>query len=199
MLRLSDTQTMLLATAANREDGRLLPPPASVKARGAALQRSLRVLHREGLVAAVAAAGDPAETPGNATLGDATARFVITAAGRAALGIAPVEASPDVTVSEIDPDVDPAAKPEEIASGGAAEATDAEGGGAPMDRVGGKLGQLLDAVGRREGASLEELSALLGWLPHTTRAALSRLRARGHAVTLRSTEGRKAYHLDAEA
>lgn len=50
---------------------------------------------------------------------------------------------------------------------------------------------------RPGGATIEELTALLGWLPHMTRAALSRLRVRGHAVTLRSREGRKAYHLEA--
>jgi hypothetical protein len=59
----------------------------------------------------------------------------------------------------------------------------------------GKLGQVLDAVAVKRGASLDELVALTGWLPHTTRAALTRLRQRGFAVGLHDTRNRKAYHL----
>ena len=58
---------------------------------------------------------------------------------------------------------------------------------------------MIDAIARPEGASLDELTALSGWLPHTTRAAVTRLRQRGHDVTLRKIEGRKAYHLAAKA
>ena len=48
----------------------------------------------------------------------------------------------------------------------------------------GKLGVLLDAVSRPEGATLEDLAAASGWLPHTTRAAIARLRQRGFDVRL---------------
>ena len=60
---------------------------------------------------------------------------------------------------------------------------------------GGKLGVLLDAVSRPEGATLEDLSAAAGWLPHTTRAAITRLRQRGYDVRLATMGTRKAYHL----
>ena len=62
-------------------------------------------------------------------------------------------------------------------------------------RPGGKLGLLLDAVARPQGATLDELTAASGWLPHTTRAAISRLRQRGYDVRLASMGTRKAYHL----
>jgi hypothetical protein len=62
-------------------------------------------------------------------------------------------------------------------------------------RPGGKMGVLLDAVSRPEGATLEELTAAVDWLPHTTRAAITRLRHRGHDVRLASMGSRKAYHL----
>ena len=51
-------------------------------------------------------------------------------------------------------------------------------------RPGGKLGVLLDAVSRPEGATLEDLTAASGWLPHTTRAAITRLRQRGFDVRI---------------
>jgi hypothetical protein len=59
----------------------------------------------------------------------------------------------------------------------------------------GKLGQVLDAIAAKRGASLDELVALTGWQPHTTRAALTRLRQRGFPVGLHEASGRKAYHL----
>lgn len=40
----------------------------------------------------------------------------------------------------------------------------------------------LDLLRREEGATLAELVAATGWLPHTTRAALTGLRKKGHAL-----------------
>jgi DNA-binding IclR family transcriptional regulator len=60
-------------------------------------------------------------------------------------------------------------------------------------RPSGKLGTLLDAIAAPTGATLDELSTASGWLPHTTRAALTRLRQRGFDVCLATTDGRKAY------
>ena len=62
-------------------------------------------------------------------------------------------------------------------------------------RPGGKLGVLLDAVSRPEGATLEDLTAASGWLPHTTRAAITRLRQRGFDVRIATMGTRRAYHL----
>jgi hypothetical protein len=36
---------------------------------------------------------------------------------------------------------------------------------------------------RQEGATLEDLIGATGWLPHSTRAALTVLRKRGHSLT----------------
>ena len=45
-----------------------------------------------------------------------------------------------------------------------------------------KIGQVLALLRRAEGATLAELIAATGWLPHTTRAALSGLRKKQHAI-----------------
>jgi hypothetical protein len=60
---------------------------------------------------------------------------------------------------------------------------------------GGKLGVLLKAIGRKQGATLAELTAATGWQAHTTRAALTRLRQRGFPAALTEDRGRKAYRL----
>jgi hypothetical protein len=59
----------------------------------------------------------------------------------------------------------------------------------------GKLGEVLTAITAEPGATLGELVSLTGWLPHTARAALTRLRQRGFKVHLHEDEGRRAYHL----
>ena len=45
-----------------------------------------------------------------------------------------------------------------------------------------KKAQVLALLGREQGATLAELTAATGWLPHTTRAALSRIRTGGQAL-----------------
>ncbi len=45
-----------------------------------------------------------------------------------------------------------------------------------------KSDRLLALLQRPEGASVEDLSNELGWLQHTTRAALTGLRKKGHEV-----------------
>jgi hypothetical protein len=49
-------------------------------------------------------------------------------------------------------------------------------------RQGSKLSTVIDLIGRKRGAGIEELIAATGWLPHTTRAALTGLRKRGYTV-----------------
>jgi Protein of unknown function (DUF3489) len=47
---------------------------------------------------------------------------------------------------------------------------------------------------RNDGATLEEVIAATGWLPHTTRAAFTGLRKRGCAIERRpNADGGKGY------
>ena len=51
-----------------------------------------------------------------------------------------------------------------------------------------KIEQLLAMLKTPDGVSIEELSNSFGWLQHTTRAALTGLRKRGHDV-IRGKQG----------
>ena len=51
MPKLSDTQAVLLAAAARRRDLSVLPPPETIRLKGAALERTLRALVVRGLIA----------------------------------------------------------------------------------------------------------------------------------------------------
>ncbi|WP_375461432.1 DUF3489 domain-containing protein [uncultured Enterovirga sp.] len=65
-------------------------------------------------------------------------------------------------------------------------------------RPGTKQELIVSLLGRPEGASLDELIAATGWLPHTTRAALSRLRSAGRELVKSPREdGRTAYSIAA--
>ena len=56
-----------------------------------------------------------------------------------------------------------------------------------------KLEQVAVLLVRDEGASLEQLIAATGWLPHTTRAALTGLRKRGYAIDSDKVDGTRTY------
>jgi len=45
-----------------------------------------------------------------------------------------------------------------------------------------KQALIIGLLQRQEGATLADLVAATGWLPHTTRAALTRLRQAGHVL-----------------
>jgi hypothetical protein len=49
-------------------------------------------------------------------------------------------------------------------------------------RAGSKLARVIDLLQRSDGATILHLMETTGWLPHTTRAALTGLRKRGYAV-----------------
>jgi hypothetical protein len=53
---------------------------------------------------------------------------------------------------------------------------------------GAKQRLVLELLGRSEGASVPELMEATGWLPHTTRAALSRLRLSGTELKRKKRE-----------
>ncbi len=101
----------------------------------------------------------------------------ITAAGRAAIDADPAEEDPSSDEPE---DNGP---PVQAAS----------------SRPTSKIGTVLSLLQRKEGAILDEMVAATGWLPHTTRAALTALRKKGHAITKDKRGDMTCYHITAEA
>jgi len=58
-----------------------------------------------------------------------------------------------------------------------------------LPRPGSKQALLLSLLARHQGASLAEMMKATGWLPHTTRAALTGLRQRGCTIERSTGEG----------
>lgn len=60
-----------------------------------------------------------------------------------------------------------------------------------------KIGTVLGLLRRVDGVTLAELVAATGWLPHTTRAALTGLRKKGHVLEKATRDGTTVYLLAA--
>ena len=183
-LKLTDLDLVLLSNAAARPDGMLLPPPGSVRARGKTLEKALARLLRLKLVEEC-----PATAPEQRWREDEDGRGIalrISDAGREALGL---EAAPDAQTDEPANAAGMNAGPEPVEndSGSETETTDDEAADhapfAPGIKPGTKQARLVDYLSRPWGMSIADLSRLLGWQPHTVRAALTGLRKKGYQVT----------------
>lgn len=64
---------------------------------------------------------------------------------------------------------------------------------APPAKPPSKQQQLAALVVRDEGASLDQMIAATGWLPHTTRAALTGLKKKGYVITSDKVDGVRTY------
>lgn len=154
MPKISDTQAVLLSAAAQRGDGSLYPLPEQLKA-GAPLDKALAALISRGFV-------DERETITATAVhradGDVRYGIFATVAGLAAIGVA------------LD-------HPESEESSGNSPAANEQPPRRPT-----KIAGVLTLLSREEGATLAELIAATDWLPHTTRAALTGLKKKGHVI-----------------
>ncbi len=180
--KLTDLDLVLLSNAAARTDGMLLPPPASVRARGKALAKLLR----HGMVEEC-----PATTPDQAWRESDDGHGIalrIVEAGREALGLAE-SADPAKEAASRDANADEGSEakeaetPPDTAPSSEADAAQQSAPFAPGIKPGTKQARLVDLLSRPWGMSIADLSRQLDWQPHTFRAALSGLREKGYAVT----------------
>jgi len=66
-------------------------------------------------------------------------------------------------------------------------------GAAPAGKAPSKQQQLAALVVRDEGATLDQMIAATGWLPHTTRAALTGLKKKGYVISSDRVDGVRTY------
>jgi len=169
MPKLNDTQTLLLGHAARAEAGSFYPLPSSHADGGTRVSQALATLRKSGL-AEEREATDVAQTYREE--GDLRFGLYITPAGLATIGI-----EPDDTQSELGDPKPTAAAP------------------APARQT--KAASVLALLQRPQGATLEDLIAATGWLPHTTRAALTGLRKKGHVIIKNKRDGATCYKVAA--
>jgi hypothetical protein len=151
MTKLTDTQCVLLSTAAKRDRLSLYPLPEGLKPKGG-LANAMLPLVKCCLV-------EERETTKadeiHRTDGDYRYGLFVTTAGLTAIGVECVgelRGEPTTTVS------------------------------APSVKQVTKIDTVLGLLRREDGATPDEMVTATSWLPHTTRAALTGLKKKGHVV-----------------
>ena len=62
-----------------------------------------------------------------------------------------------------------------------------------------KIDLVLGMLRGAEGATLDKMVEATGWLPHTTRAALTGLKKKGHVITSEKLDGVRSYRVAASS
>jgi Protein of unknown function (DUF3489) len=175
MSKLTDIQRLVLSKAVARDDGAAIVPGQMTKAAAAKVGSSLvaRKLLRE-------LRTKPGMPVWREAADGRSISLIITRAGRDAVG---VDNPAELTgAAKTDHKV--------VGTGPAA--------GAP--REGSKQALIIELLSKRSGATLASLIAATGWLPHTTRAALTGLRKRGFAIErIRSVGKESVYRIGGQS
>ena len=181
--KLSDTQLLALSAAAQRDDRSFAPPP---KLKGGALKAFTAKLIAAGLVREVRAKETAAIWRTDAATGRT---YALKLAAKGQVAVAESDGEADTGAKSTAKRLDAARAPRTgklpIENRQAAPSADAKGDDGPSSdyrsepRADSKLALLVDLLSRDRGATIVELTTATGWLPHTTRAALTRLRKRG--------------------
>jgi hypothetical protein len=183
-IKLTETQLMMLSAAAQRSDRYLVAAP---NLKVAAAQKFASKLIDAGLVREIKAkAGAPVWRRDD----DAGLSYALrlTAAGANVIAIdESSEPRPGDDDGDLRESVALARSSSEEVS--APDLSSAGGNGAAprrssSPRGGTKLAQVVERLQQDRGASIAELIAVTGWLPHTTRAALTGLRKRGFVTAI---------------
>ncbi len=173
--KLNDIQLILLATACQRDDGSLLPAPDSISTQGDRIRKAVTALIKRALATEIDVA-------------DATRQWrqekechigvAITDAGRAIIAAEETDSASTRSIQRTDTSIEAAAAPDQTPP-------------APSS----KIAMVTNLLRREEGATLTELVEATGWLPHTTRAALTGLRKKGHGIVRESRDGASCYRI----
>ncbi|MGO4386778.1 DUF3489 domain-containing protein [Microvirga sp. 2YAF29] len=178
-LKLTGTHTLLLSGASQRQDGLL----DVTHLKGNALRVVTEKLLKNELVEEVVISFDQLfyridELENRIGL-------KITSAGLKAIGVDPEMADGDVLLATQSEENLQSTRPAMSES-----STDI------MPRASSKKAIVLSLLQREEGATIADMMSVTGWLPHSTRAALTGLRKQGHTlVKAKTQDGKTAYHL----
>jgi hypothetical protein len=172
LTRSHPTQLIILSSAAQRDDGLATLPE---KLKGGAAKAAVTKLLTLGLLKEVRVKRD--QPSWRTDEEEKPLGLKITKAGSAAIQIGDEDAE-----SGDAPQPKPSAK--EPAKGG-------------EPRTGSKQAQVIALMQRKSGATLDDMVAATGWLPHTTRAALTGLRKKGYELAKeKNASGKTVYRIE---
>lgn len=202
--KLSDMQLILLATACQRDDGSLLPPPDSIGDQAERIRKAVTSLIKRALAEEIEVT-DIARSWREE--GDCRLGVVITDAGRAIIAteeaVEPAGPTQDADVesppADAEPDPEPIVAPDVAAIAVTPPApSDGNAGNGMSPKIhnyGPRLVRILELMERPEGASLGDMVAATGLLPHSVRAALSGFRKAQITITREKQEQGSVYRI----
>jgi hypothetical protein len=195
-IKLTDTHLGMLHAAAQRED-RCLAPLQNL--RGAQLAKIGKTLISGGLAREVKAKPSSPVWRRDSETGTAYT-LKLTAAGAKAIAVVDERASDGDADGNLDAPLAPAGSgsPAAIEKAGEIAQPPAAASRTPIEpRANSKIAEVVTLLVRPDGATLADLVAATGWLPHTIRAALTGVRKRGYDVAIdRSDRTRGSiYHI----
>lgn len=168
MTKLNEMQSILLSNAAQRESGSLYPLPKTITAGSRATKATTSLLK-----AGFAKEREVSDAlSGYRQDSDISVGLFVTTAGLAAIAITEGGQSDTACIAP------------ESASG------------TPLKQA-SKRDTVITLPSREAGATLGELIAATGWLPHTTRAALTGLRKAGHSIHRGKRDDQTCYTIPA--
>lgn len=165
---LDDIQLLLLSVATTRPDGSLIPPSDALGELSDRIRKAISGLLRRKLAAEtdVTAVAQSWCSDGDRLIG-----IVITDAGRAII-------ANDADTNAVEAPTSAVTAP-----------------GSDAHRPITKQAMLIDMLRGPDGTTLADMSAATGWLGHSTRAALTGLRKKGHRVLTEKGEGVTRYRI----
>lgn len=172
-LKLDDLHLILLSTASQRDDGSVLPVAESIAGDTDRISTAVTQLLNHRLIVEV----PTIDAPFGREEGDDGFGLIVTDAGYATIGVAPRDSDAhvaDILTEPAPQSVTPPSPPTKSAT-------------------------VIALLQRDDGATLPQLIAVTGWLPHTTRAALTGLRKKGHAIDRSKVAGVTTYRIASAA
>jgi len=169
--KLTDLQLVLLSHAVASDSRSVMPLPDSVTDRTRA-DREFKALLKRGMLAEAETTHADQSWRGD---GDLLFALTITDAGLAAIALGEVA--------------------EAGGGGSTSEVSDTASAPPATPRTTSKIAYVVKLLKRGEGATLAELVAATDWQPHTTRAALTGLRKKGHVISKAERDGVPCYRI----
>jgi hypothetical protein len=183
-MSLTDTQLVLLSSASQREDHLVTLPP---NLKGGVAKKVVDKLLGLALVKEVPVKRD--QPTWRTDENERRVGLKITRAGLNALGVE----SGDADEAEADEGA-PKTASRRAATNRAVRAGNASDQGS---RAGSKQSLVISLLSRARGATLDQLVEATGWLPHTTRAALTGLRNKGRVLAKsKNAAGQSVYRIE---
>src|SRR5215207_7717836 len=165
-MKLTDTQLIILSSASQHEDGLAVLPE---KLKGGAAKKVVTKLLDQDLLKEIRAKQN--EPHWRADENEPPIGLKLTRSGQRAIRV-------EEGGAEAEAEEGPARKSSKRAERQLAQARKASSEAGP--REGSKKALVLSLLSRPQGATIDDLLSATGWLPHTTRAALTGLRKQGY-------------------